>query len=100
MSAVSWMRTCSSAGLWWLWTFLAIAGLSCDNDNTELIEDPYILPEFETMDGAPAWSSTSDWIAFQRQGEETANLSAILLIRPDGSEPERTVDLGYDPDWV
>jgi|GEM_PF-3742668 len=99
MNAPSYMRIRNLVGLPLLWTFLAIAGLSCDNDDTELVEDPYILPQYETIDCNPAWCPISDWIAFQRRGDETDKIEAIFLIRPDGTERKEIVDSGLEPDW-
>jgi len=98
MNALSCKRIGSMGRLFLLGVFLGVVASSCDN-STGSGENPGPLPEYETVDCQPAWSPTSEWIAFQRRGEETEDLKVIFLIRPDGSGAERMIDLGFEPDW-
>ncbi|MCK4547203.1 MAG: PD40 domain-containing protein [Candidatus Eisenbacteria sp.] len=97
MNALSCMRIRNLVGLSLLWALLAVAGLSCTG--TELGPVPGPLPKYEAVDIQPAWSPTSDWIAFVHSGDETDHFETILLIRPDGSESEKIVNWGHEPDW-
>jgi len=84
----------------WVSYLLAMLACICSACGESPVANRHLGPLAPlACDCQPAWSPTSEWIAFVHRGADTRQLESIEILRPDGSERRRIVAYGYEPDW-